>query len=545
MKMRKMAKALFTMALLFSFSLYAGVNLKNGNFYVQYTDIVQPGGGHDLMVQRTYNSQAIRKGWFGFGWGSDFETQLTVSADGSVIIHENGSGADTRFVPKKAVDPVAAAEKVVEAMRKKSALSDSVAADLVKNLSNDAELRQAYARRFNVVAKLAKGTILYSNERGLQELHKIDTGYKRLFNDGKEEHFDDNGKMVKIVDKHGYKVEMVYDKGKLASIKDSQAKQLHFEWYPDGKVKHIWSSGEKKTLYKYEGDDLVESTDISGNTYKYSYDANHNMQKITYGDKTTLEVSFTDKTKFVSEVKSRDGTVTKYKYESNPKNPDFHYWTVVSKKGLDGQWVDNRYEYEIKARPDGSNYTYRILTEVNGLKTETTYSECCSLPLVITRGKHTTKFVYNDKGLLTEKTSTKGEFVQLEYHPKLNKISKVKNNTGWTQFDYDDKGNLSKALNSDGKSVLLVYDRHGRITKMIDHEKKSNVKRTLEFKYNALGKPVEISMDKVGTINVAYDNYGEIKKVESKAGHKMALQVTQAFQALLSIVKPAGVNLNM
>ena len=79
---------------------------------------------------------------------------------------------------------------------------------------------------------------------------------------------------------------------------------------------------------------------------------------------------------------------------------------------------------------------------------------------------------------------------------------------------------------------------------MIDKGKK-NKKRTLSFKYNSLGKPVEIAMEKVGKIHVAYDNYGEIKKVESKAGHKMALQVTQAFQSLLSIVKPAGVNLNM
>jgi YD repeat-containing protein len=79
---------------------------------------------------------------------------------------------------------------------------------------------------------------------------------------------------------------------------------------------------------------------------------------------------------------------------------------------------------------------------------------------------------------------------------------------------------------------------------MIDQET-AKPKRILAFKYNALGKPVEIEMEQVGKINVAYDNYGEIKKVESSAGHKMALQVTQAFQNLLSIVKPAGVNLNM
>lgn len=80
---------------------------------------------------------------------------------------------------------------------------------------------------------------------------------------------------------------------------------------------------------------------------------------------------------------------------------------------------------------------------------------------------------------------------------------------------------------------------------MFDKDVKTGKKRILSFKYNALGKPVEIEMKNVGKINVAYDNYGEIKKVESKQGHKMALQVTQAFQSLLSIVKPAGVNLNM
>ncbi len=80
---------------------------------------------------------------------------------------------------------------------------------------------------------------------------------------------------------------------------------------------------------------------------------------------------------------------------------------------------------------------------------------------------------------------------------------------------------------------------------MHDLNKETGKKRSLSFIYNAQGKPVEISMDKIGKINVQYDNYGEIKKVESKAGHKMALQVTQAFQSLLAIVKPAGVNLNL
>ena len=66
-----------------------------------------------------------------------------------------------------------------------------------------------------------------------------------------------------------------------------------------------------------------------------------------------------------------------------------------------------------------------------------------------------------------------------------------------------------------------------------------------QFKYNALGKPTEISLEGEGSINVKYDRFGEIENVESEAGHEMALKVTQAFQELLEKIKPAGVNLSL
>jgi len=539
------ALKLFILLMLIPSFAFGGVNLKNGNFYISYTDIIVPGGGMDLEINRTNNSKSTEKGWFGFGWGSDYETYVTVSADGSVVVHENGSGALTRFTPKTKVDADKAASNIIAAIRKRSPINDKTANDLLTKLKNDAELRQAYARKYKVKANIANGTELFSNTRGLQKLVKNGKGFKRIFNDGKVEVFNDDGKLVKISNKNGYHVGLNYKKGKLVSIKDSQAKQLFFEWYPDGKVKHISSAGDKKTLYKYRGDDLIESKDIAGNIFKYDYDGNHNMTSVGYADGSKLKISYTPKTQFVEEVVSRNSESTKYKYESNPKNPEHHYWTTVTKKSPSGKVSKSRYEYEIKTRPDGSQYTYRIATEINGIGTETIYSECCSLPLKITRGNNTTTFEYNAKGLLTKKTSTKGEMVELEYHAQFNKITKVVNNKGWTKFTYDKRANLVRAVNSKNKSVALFYDTKGRIQRMFDKDAKTNKHRTLSFQYNALGKPVEISMKGIGKINVAYDNYGEIKKVESKQGHKMALQVTQAFQSLLAIVKPAGVNLNM
>jgi YD repeat-containing protein len=529
--------------MLMATSAFSGVNLKNGNFYISYTDIVVPGGGKKLEITRTNNSKATEVGWFGFGWGSEFETRLEPSADGAIIVHEHGSGAKTRFSPKTAIDPVAASKKIVEEMKKRTSLSETAAADLVQKLTVNAELRHTYALNFDVQATVAPGTVLYSNDRGPQELHVTAEGYRRTYTDGRSDYFNPKGQLTKVTDKSGYFIAFTYKDGQLESLKDSQAKQIFFSWYPGGLVKEIWSAGDKKAFYKYNDKDLVYTKDVGENVYEFGYDKAHNLSEITYGDKTKLKVAYDPKTFFVNQVTDRNSETTKYQYGADPKAPEDHYWTIVTKPGFDGKPVANRYEYEIKAKPDGSRYTYRILTEINGIKTDTIYNNN-SLPLKIGRNNHVTNFEYNAEGLLTKKSSTKGDFVNIEYDSKINKIKKVTNNDGVTEFEYDPKGNLVKAANNQGKVVFLIYDTKGKISKMVDQESKTS-KRVLAFKYNALGKPVEIEMEKVGKINVAYDNYGEIKKVDSSAGHKMALQVTQAFQNLLTIVKPAGVNLNM
>jgi hypothetical protein len=66
----------------------------------------------------------------------------------------------------------------------------------------------------------------------------------------------------------------------------------------------------------------------------------------------------------------------------------------------------------------------------------------------------------------------------------------------------------------------------------------------LDFKYNENSKPIEITDPKLGAIRVSYKNSGEIDKIDSSSGQKVAIQVTSAFQNLLEIIRPAGVNLS-
>lgn len=528
-------------------ALSAGVNIKNGNFYISYTDIKVPGGQHEVKITRTYNSKSTGKGWFGHGWGSRYETRLVPAADGSVVIHENGSGAKTRFTSKGAVDPAAAAERIVAAMRAKGALAEGAARQTLDKLKGDAAMRQAYSVKYGVRATLAPGTVLRSSTRGVQTVTATAAGYERRHHDGKTEVFGKDGRLRSIRHKDGYRVTLSYKKGNgpLASIKDSQGKQLFFSWNSDGTVKELWSSKNEKAAYKYGSKgDLVESKDVSGNVYKHDYDSNHNMTKITYADGTTRQISYDPKTQFATRVTNRSGRTTSYEYGADRRNPDLKYWTKVTRTGLDKKPRTDRYEYEIKVRPDGSKYTHRLATEIAGVKTETVYDERFALPEKITKGKDVTTFDYNDGGLLTKKSSTSGEFVNLSYDGRCNKISKVENKGGWSSFDYNKQCTLAKATNSEGRSVVLVHDAKGRIKTMVSKDK-GGQEKSLSFQYNAMGKPFEIAMKNVGKINVAYDNKGGIKKVDSKEGPKMALQVTEAFQSLKDIVKPSGVSLNM
>src|SRR3954471_5566197 len=76
----------------------ANVSLKNGNFFVGYTDIIYP-GGFEPKIERVYNSKTPFSGMFGWGWGNEYEVYLKVLADGSVLVHEYGGGAENRFSP--------------------------------------------------------------------------------------------------------------------------------------------------------------------------------------------------------------------------------------------------------------------------------------------------------------------------------------------------------------------------------------------------------------------------------------------------------------
>lgn len=553
----KRSAIFFVATMLMAGAAQAATSLKNGNFFTGFIDLSLP-GGIEPKIERVYNSKSSHDGIFGFGWGSDYEVHLKISADGSVVVYENGGGAQNRFTPPNINQPEIdkAVDNILAVKTKTGAGMSAVQSKREKELlRTDARYRndewEKLFRAGKVKARsLSEGTILRSTRFSYQTIAKVKEGYVRRFDSGQVQTFNNAGKLARMADKNGNFLNISYNKsGQIAQIQDNLNRRMNFTFNRDGKVERVTSEA-KSCVYKYNGHALISAKDAEGKTYEYKYssDSRFNLVEIKFPDKTTIQVGFypVDKGETVKWQKERDGSLTEYTYGGDPGAFAMNYWTATVTKGPDGKAItQSKHEYWEKAKPDGERYTYKLSSEVDGEKTTTIYNECCGLPLEITRNGEKTSFEYDVKGHVTKKI-TPNEVTELAYDDKHSKVAKVttyskmnKSKPTWAQYQYDDKGNLTFAKNSGNKGVRIVYDHNGRIKALVDQDK-----RRLEFTYNEASRPVEIKDPAVGKITVQYTNAGEIKKVDSSGGRKIAMQVTSAFQNLLDIIRPAGVKLS-
>lgn len=535
----------------------ANVALKNGNFFVGFIDAVYP-GGYEPKLERIYNSKSVYRGIYGWGWGSEFEVNMTVLPDGSVVVNEFGGGAENRFVPVKqtASDMSAQIQKIIQLARSTGYISRP---DLLKQyeqkLKDDRTFLVQEWDRFLKQGKLQsrtipEGTQLISTRFSYQYITKTREGYVRNSESGKKELFDAAGLLVKVTDRNNNSITLTYAKDRsLQRIVDQMNRKFLFQFDARRRLERVNGEGGKFASYQYNAnDELISSRDFDGNSYtfKYSADKRHNLVELGYGDGSKMLITYypRDKLENVKSVRERDGTSVEYSYIGDRRKPGPFAVTVTNKDKAGKVSSTSQYEYLFKLGKDGEEYTARMMADVEGEKTETLYSEM-GLPTEIKKGGQSTRFAYDVKGRVTKKV-TPIEVTELNYDDRANKVSKVVRYTPktpavktWYQFQYDAFANLVNAKSSNGKAVQIFYDPSKRIKTLVDQDK-----RQLNFRYNENSKPTEIAIPQVGSINVTYGNTGDILKVESKPDPKVGRMVFNAIQNLSEIVRPAGVSLS-
>lgn len=512
----------FTALLIFPSIAMAGVNTKNGNFFISYQDITQKSGDHELNLYRTYNSKASEVGWFGYGWGTPFETRMMVMPDGSVVVHEHGAGRENYYAPKEGGNLQEGVDKIVAVAIQRDKLGPEAAEALRNQLLADENLRRAKVVKYGIQSQLPTGGIAQSS--ACAAITRVNDEYRRTTCGEGIDYFDLAGHLIRQ-ENDGYKLTIHYSGKYPDRIEDSLGQKLFLKWTAAGHIAEARTDKAEPILsYHYdEKDNLLLSNEIGGNFYRYEYDGNHNMTRIGYIDNTHMDMQYDEKS-LITSVAETDGSKNTYSYRTDPSNPSSHYWTTTTWISATGEQSSREEEFSLTTDAAG-------VEKLAGLTR--------------TEGQRKKDIVWDEQGRVKRVQKSNGGFSEYTYHPTLNKVSSVVTDEGRTDFQYNKAGDLIRAKNSKGQLIKLDYDSKKRISRMIETNKTKRNRRELTFKYNALGKPIKIRLIGKGTINVEYDERGEISNVESKQGAAMALAVTEAFQTLLEVVKVAGADLGM
>ena len=541
-----MKKLFIALALTLSTSAYALVDMQNANFTETWVDLEIPDTGYNLKIERAYNSRTLHNGLFGFGWCSNFETSLEILADGRLKRTECGAGQEIIYAPKSfdKEDVQSGIKKLVAAIKKENAaISPRELAAIQKRLQDDTFYRDRESQRLNIVRDVKEGTIFYSEGNSTDKIVLRKGFYVRDLTDGSSERFDTQGQLTYLYDKNQNYLKLDYNKKVLMSIVTSSGRRASFQYTPNGKIKEIRGPNNINTEYKYEKlNDLVYAKNGKGEVTTYQYDSLHNMTKVTYADKTFKTLKYNEDKDWVTELTDRNKCTEKYDYTLSKEDPKNHYWSSVEKT-CDKKVVNkSKYGFWFKPRSNGSGvYLSKLHIDNNGIKSDIEYHNIFEKPISIKNDKENVQYAYYPNGLLKTKQVNK-QVINFKYNNQ-NKVAEVsESGKGTTKFTYDKLGNLTFASNSGGQSVKLEYDVKGRIVKIFDQ-----AKRLINIEYDErFGKPKTVERPGVGKITVNYDKEGTITKVDSKNDDPtVAVQVASAFNNLVDIITPAGVNIGL
>ena len=386
------------LAIAFGFTLqcYAGINLKNGNFYISYTDAIAEGtnSGTDLKIVRTYNSRAGDVGWFGMGWGSDYETWIDFGSD-FILVHENGSGSETAFDSKDAkllthdliqnINRTATEQSVVSSDR---SWTNDWQRGLNKNhdmryyVWNELLLKPGFITRtpptYGETFALAGGSAFVRfGQNGFQRytFPVVCPVCGKIHSPLGREQFDVAGKFLRKSDAHGDFLRLWRDgRGRFLEMRSASGRSIGLRFNQDGLVQEVLTDTGLRATYDYKGKALIRSKDTGGNVFQYSYDSNYNLTRIGYEDGTEMRIDYEPKTQLTQRIQMPDGSSTRYEYGRDPANPDNHYWTTVIQSNALAVMVTNKYEYEIASTELGNRSNQRTITVIDGVRRETLYA---------------------------------------------------------------------------------------------------------------------------------------------------------------------------
>ncbi|MGZ3722749.1 MAG: DUF6531 domain-containing protein, partial [Bdellovibrionales bacterium] len=396
------------------------VDMKSANYSESWTDIIVPGVGYDLRINRTYNSRSLFNGLFGFGWCSDYETKVEVTPESYLRLTECGGGMEIiftskNFAPVKVDNTVKAI--LDEVKKRRPDFKADYLANLEKELKTNDFMREEFGRRMNLKGKVEDGVQYLANGRESENITLKSGQFKRTLPDGTYQLFDaTTGHLTHMYDKNQNYLKIAWEKDALISVSDNSGRKLSFKYNPASKkIAEIVGPNGLSAHYKVSGEDLTEVSDSKNQKFRFAYDDVHNLKRIDYPDNTYKALTYNKDKDWVTSFRNRKGCMESYDYQVSKDDPKNHFWSNVSKKCGDKVTNQSKYEFFHRPRPDGTGvYLYRVRTENNNNVTDIVYHEVFGKPVSILRDGQRTDYTYYDNGMVKSKKEP-GRLMAFEY----------------------------------------------------------------------------------------------------------------------------------
>lgn len=477
-----MKRIFLSILILYSLLASAGVNHRNGNFYMSYTDIEFPGSKTEMT--RSYNSLTTSVGLFGYGWGTYMESRLYALPDGNLFVRWWGGGNEDLF-ETAAINQQGLYYMVNEIIKheiKNGKLSNTPVEILKRKavLASDAGLR--ITRYIDLVNKkiVAPWTQTSTNrktwKRNINQVIEWDGKNYSLQSWDDQYIFIASGLLSEIIEPRT-QMKLFYTNSLLSGILVDNKFQCDINTDSSGKITRLVfndSTGKKEAFFKYDNNDnLIYSKDAGNNEYWFHYDKIHNLNRIGYVDSTFMEITYDPVTNRATRVKERNGAATVYQYPffytEDGKINYRHYATRIKKYDSTGVNIFNEYyEYESRLQPDGDDYLYRRL-----IQTDTSYDEAIYPPVVgnaIYRklNKNEAWAAYDGKirciYLRIKDTVYLSSYTLLDNPASFRIIDSLRKDTLRFSYTYDNAGKLKETKKNDTVYIIQGSRKEGKIT---------------------------------------------------------------------------------
>jgi RHS repeat-associated protein len=422
------------------------VNLSNFNVIVEDTDFVYSGRGPSVALTRTYNADDPRESAFGRSWTFNYDVFLGVNPNGTVDIKRE-SGKVDHFTPR--------------------------------------------------------GDGTYQPPLWVyDELHRNPEGTFRLVLKGSKltQHFNVQGKLTHITDRHGHAVTLHYaGDWQLQSVTDAVGRVTRFHYTPHGKISAVVDPLGRQATFAYDDNNhLVTNIDMAGTRIEYTYDNMSYMTSITtpQGQMTLHHGTTPHFTEFPSVIKAlRDPLGNTTYFDTGASIA----W-VIDAQGQQTFYFNN----------DNSETTE--ITDPLGHKTQFAYTNGNVTRITDANGRFTT-LEYDGRGNVTRVNDPLGNTLQFHYDRRDNLLQVVDAAGNTHRFEYDTTDNLTKVFNPNNDALTFTYDRFGQVTGLTDAQQ-----HTTTLSYDNAGNVIRTTHASGGVTAATYDGVGRLASFTDARG---------------------------